>query len=283
MSFMKTVSVSTAALALSAGMAAASPTFSLTWMEDATAAQQAFNDFLPTAIRITENFDGPATLGGAPGGTTGTVATDRTATNAISTSVGVFEGLGGQGTGTTIVNSGTNIQVRSGDVGGRFNVLDNPGSLNQAEIGGVQTNFLDSNDTLGFTWTINNIWGSNFRGLQAFITDPNDVGGNLTVSVNGDTYSQNIRDLLALDENEDARQPGNPTRAVDGSIWHLTAMFEGDWDSMVFTFEKDGINDGFAISNASISVIPLPAPLLMLLAGLGGLVGLRRFRSKATA
>ena len=284
MSFMKTVSVSAAALVISSGMAVASPTFSLAWMEDATAAQQAFNDFLPTSLRITENFDGAATLGGAPGGTTGTAATNRTATNAISTSVGLFEGLGGLGAGTTPVNDGSNIQVRSGNVGGRFNVLANPDALNQAEIGGAQTNFLDSNDTFGFTWTITNVWGSNFRGLQAFITDPNDVGGNLTVTMaNGDIFSQNIRDLLALNENAPARQPGNPNRAIDGSIWHLTAMFEDDWDSLVFTFKKDNLNDGFAISNASISVIPLPAPVLMLLAGIGGLIGVRRFRSRAAA
>ncbi|MGY6409641.1 MAG: hypothetical protein ACXIUV_01245 [Alkalilacustris sp.] len=277
MSFMNRISTGAAILALSAGMAAASPVISLQWVGNGEgarpSAQAAANTFFTNSggvLQITDDFAGAATPGGS-NVPVNPLAQDRTAGNTITTAVGTFAGFedGGTGSGTSVTGDGSQIQVRSGNNAGRFNALTAGG------------NFLDSNDTLGFTWTIQNIWGDSFRGLQAFITDPNDAGGDLSVSFTGNGSATNftVSDLLTLPENAGARQGAG---AQNATIWHLTLLGH-EWETATFSFRMSNLNDGFGISNASVAVIPLPAPVLMLLAALGGLVGLRRLRSKPAA
>ena len=212
---------------------------------------------LPVAPPPVDVFDGAATAGGNRVTVNGAAAA-RTAGNLMETSVGDFRGLGGTGSGTSVTGDGAQIQIRSGDNAGRFNVLN---------IGG---NFLDSNDTLGFSWTITN--RSGLRGASAFITDPNDAGGKLSVrlSFDGETTPFSSQQLTQKEN--------------DGTIWMLMADFtlvDRPWSSAVFEFRMDKVNDGIGLSNAALNVIPLPAPALLLLSGLGALGGLslRRRRS----
>ncbi len=258
MNLVRSLTLGGAVLALSVGVAsAATVSFTNVTGDDY---QQVSNDFLPNIGRIVENFDGDAT----PGGTDIPVDPDaqaRTAGNSITTDVGTFAGLGGTGSGDSVTGEGDQIQIRSGENFGRFNPLVEGG------------NFLDSNDTLGFSWTIQNTFGGLLRGFSAFITDPNDSGGQLTVSMfaNGDSiFSQTL--------------VGNPG---DGSVWFLAADVTGVvWDTVVFNFSKNQINDGIGIAGATLHVIPLPAPALLLLSGMGifgGAAALKRRREKAVA
>jgi hypothetical protein len=41
------------------------------------------------------------------------------------------------------------------------------------------------------------------------------------------------------------------------------------------------LNDGFSLDDIAVSAVPLPAPALMLIAGLGGLAAFRRKRAAA--
>ena len=205
-----------------------------------------------------ENFDGAATEGSSSGGPGSGAAGDtdavaRTAGNVFDSDangagVGVFRGLGGTGNGLSAIEGGTEIQIRKGNNFGRINVLD-PGG-----------NFLDSNDTEGFSWEFGNFDG--LREAAAFITDPNDNGGLLRVDleIDGDTvWGGSIADSV----------PGD-------SRWLLTADLTGiagDWTSAKFIFTS-AVNDGIGISNATLSAIPLPAPILMLLSGIGVLGGI---------
>lgn len=198
-------------------------------------------------IVTTENFGGPAEA--VPGSTAG---------NQFDSPVGLFEGVGGTGSGSTAIAPFNEIQVRSGNNGGRFNVL-NPGG-----------NFLDSNDTQGFSWTIFNT--GNLTRAEAFITDPNDAGGSLSLSLllnpaaNGPVWAGTL--------------VGNPG---DASVWKLdadlTSLADG-WETATFVFSiQEG--DGIGISNATLSAIPLPAPILLLLSGMGILGGLSMRRRQS--
>ena len=92
---------------------------------------------------IVESFDGAATTGGSRVAVN-TDARDRTVGNLFRSAVGEFRGLGGTGGGSSVTGNADQIQIRSGDNAGRFNVPEQGGT------------FLDSNDTLGFSWTIAN-------------------------------------------------------------------------------------------------------------------------------
>jgi hypothetical protein len=211
--------------------------------------QTIYDGFLAGTDRIVEDFAGAATPGGN-GVAVNPAAQARTAGNSIDTAVGTFAGLGGMGGGTSVTGNRQQIQIRSGNNAGRFNVL---------ETGG---NFLDSNDTNGFSWTIENSFGGLFRGVSAFITDPNDAGRRLTATLLNDGVEV-FRQTLG-------------TALGTGTVWHLTADFTGvSWTTAVFSFDMRGNNDGLGISNATLHVapIPLPAAGLLLLAGLGALAG----------
>lgn len=235
--------------------AATAATVSLTNVTGQTY-QTLYDGFLPGVQRIVEDFAGEAT----PGGFNVTVvpaAQNRTTGNSITTPVGTFAGIGGTGGGTSVTGNPAQIQIRAGNNAGRFNVLNSDG------------NFLDSNDTEGFSWTIENTYDGRLRGMSAFITDPNDAGKRLTASLLNDgteVFTQMFENSL-----------------VNGRVLHLTADFTGvTWTTAVFKFDMGGINDGIGLSNATLHVseVPLPAAGWMLLAGIGGLAALRR-RQKA--
>lgn len=234
------------ALALSTGGALAA---TVNFTQVTSGFQTAYDAFLPGLDRIVENFAGAATPGGnnVP---VNAAAQMRTAGNSFSSPVGTFAGLGGTGSGQSVTGTASQIQIRSGNNHGRLDVL-NPGG-----------NFLDSNDTRGFSWTIQNTFGGLLRGVSAFITDPNDAGRRLTATLLNDGVEVFRRELT--------------TALGNGTIWHLTADFTGiDWTTAVFSFDMRGTNDGIGISNATLHVapIPLPAAGLLLIGGLGALAG----------
>lgn len=252
------VSASLAAGVLALGLSAATAatvSFTNVTALSSTGRVAAFNDFLPNAQRIQVGLSGAAT----PGGNNVTVnlaAQARTAGNTITTNVGVIAGIGGTGSGTTATGNRNQIQIRSGNNGGRFNVLQSGG------------NFIDSNDTNGFSWTISNDSFGRIRGMSAFLTDPNDAGRRLTVTLRRDgkqLFSQNFGTALP-----------------NSTVWHMRTNFTGiNWTEAVFRFDNNGTNDGIGLSNMTLHAIPLPAGVWLLLTGLGalGLVTRRRRRA----
>ena len=283
MSFMTKISTGAAMVALSAGTAVASPTFNFTNVTGLDY-QDVWTGFMPFAsdLIITQDFAGEAT----PGRTNGTGPVTHNPAGAWDattvTNVGTFSPAGGTGAGTSVTGAGDQLQVRSGDNFGRFNPLGNPGVLSDAGLAaqGVtgNTNFLDSNDSRGIFWTISNqalteSFGRAVRSLQAFIIDPNDAGQQLRLSFFVDA------DVIPVFETQISGSQS------DGQVWHFTAdnLHLINWTTARIEFQNADINDGIAISNIGVAAIPLPAPILMLLAAIAGLVGVRRLRSKAPA
>ncbi|MEM7284000.1 MAG: VPLPA-CTERM sorting domain-containing protein [Pseudomonadota bacterium] len=83
----------------------------------------------------------------------------------------------------------------------------------------------------------------------------------------------------------DAERGGNEISVqVDGGLYALENIVTGNdrWDSYGFDFMTRQIDVTFggsgAVDSLQIAPIPLPASVLLLLAGLGGLLGLRRLK-----
>ncbi|MEM9318750.1 MAG: VPLPA-CTERM sorting domain-containing protein [Pseudomonadota bacterium] len=163
------------------------------------------------------------------------------------TAVGIFNTLGGQGSGGTVSqlpgNTGEQLALRDGNVYGRTD-----------QVGG--TWFLDSNDTYGMGWYVNT--GSMFNTIMFVLTDHSEYS---TLTVTADGMSQDI-----------ARQAGSSSDLV-------TVTFDG-LVSAAYVQMQQARNDGFSIDGAQVGIapVPLPAAGLMLLAGLGGMAAMRRFK-----
>lgn len=175
--------------------------------------------------------------------------------NPLNTNVGVITGLGGKGTGGSAVNGGNAPQVRTGNVSGRQNIT----------TGGA--NFLDSNDTLGFSWTID-LGGMTFDRLSFVLTDVADQGATLTLSGGGFFQDYSF------------------TKQANGAINFVDIMLDMPMSSLTLTFLNNRVNDGFGIDELSVSLagnapapVPVPAAGLLLASGLGFLaLGRRRAR-----
>jgi hypothetical protein len=247
--------VAAGVLALSTGVAQASP-ISVTSFSvgDYNAKLGTFGE------RVVENFESftEGNVGNGPQPNAGFV-----------TSVGTFWTMGGTGSGGTVKdpvskgnfagNDGTKLAIRDGNVFGRTSTT--------ALLTGVKSDdkFLDSNDTLGIEWLVQT--GGMFNRLMFTLTDAADTGATMTISAGGSSTSFSTK--------------GNGNRQT------VYVDFGGVFDTATITLFNTNpngtprLNDGFSIDDIAISAVPLPAPALMLLAGLAGLAAMRRKRAAA--
>lgn len=183
----------------------------------------------------------------------------NTATNQyVSPTVGTFAGLGGLGSGGSNVPLSDQIKVRSTatNIFGRQNLT----------IGG--SDYLDSNDTLGFTWEVEAaaLGLASFTNLAFFLMDAADQGGVFELSVDG-TLVKSI------------------AKRGNGKIDFIALAFSEAVTSATVRFSNSALlNDGFGVDQMRIYGTPGPAPvpvppaLVLLGSGLAvlGLFGRRR-------
>lgn len=221
----------------------------------ALAAQDAFH--LGTTLVAFEDFES-FTL-------TGTPAYFQGPAGVITGATGTFASTGGSGTGNTVVGTASQVAVRdgSGTAGGRYDT-------SSAAAGGQ---YLDSNDTDGIKVAITNPpLTAKFDRLSFMTTDVNDVS-KLTFNLNIDGATPiNIGTLLTT---------GYKTNGFrhNGELLLFTLVFPNliSATDLALTIQA---NDGFAIDNLKLTATPLPAAAWMLIAGVAGLLGMRRFSTK---
>ena len=176
--------------------------------------------------------------------------------DALLTSVGVVSSLGGTGTGTTVVGSGTQLAIKSeadGNLGGRTNVT--PGG----------TQFLDSNDTFGMSLVLE--IGRLFDTIAFTLTDAADQGATLEIDAsNGESM---VAELAAL---------------ANANVQLVTVRFGQPIDSATITLRDDVLNDGFGIDDIFVGSVPLPASMLFMVSALiaVGVVRMRRRKAQSS-
>ena len=182
----------------------------------------------------------------------------------LTLDTGRFYALGGTGTGGTVSglpgNTGTQLALRDGNTFGRRDA-----------VGGRW--YLDSNDTYGIGWEVSST--SLFNTVMFVLTDGSDVGGFLRISAAGTDFEQRTN----------GRLPNGTAQLVTITFdtFVETALIE------LANFRSDGTtlrrNDGFSIDGVQVGVAPvlLPPAGLLLAAGFGGLVVLRRRKDRTQA
>ena len=249
-----------AALAFSAGIAQAT-TISVN-MFNVGAYNSTLSGFTNTVVENFESYtEGNVGTGAYTDGSGG-----------FTTSVGTFWTMGGTGSGGTVKdpvgtssgnfadNDGMKLAIRDGNVYGRTSTT--------AALTGVKSDdkFLDSNDTFGIKWLVN--IGPMFNQLMFTLTDAADVGARITIEAGGAVHSF--------------------VNGGNGGQRLVHVVFGGAVETAKITFfntdphtGKPRLNDGFSLDDIAVSAVPLPAPALMLIAGLGGLAAFRRRRAAA--
>lgn len=202
-------------------------------------------------LRASEGFEGFAA---SPAGDSGGNASHPT-TNPVVTSVGTFRSIGPNACGSSCVNASEHLQVRSGNVWGRYNTT----------FGG--SNYLDSNDNSGMEWKISADQGiGSFDRISFLLTDVDDVGKlNFNISTRGDVQSATGTILNS--------------RPANGTLSLVTMVFDHAVSDLFVGLHIDK-QDGFGIDDVQISAVPLPAAGLLLLGGLAGLGAVSRKRRK---
>jgi hypothetical protein len=192
----------------------------------------------------------------------------------LDTAVGTFKTLGGTGTGGTVTdadagfttpNTGTQLAIRDGNVYGRTSTTP----LFTGDT--ADDKFLDSNDTWGIKWAVS-AGNRLFNELIFIMTDATDVGKTLTISVAGFQTSVVLPGNSLVGSN--GKKDGNRqlVHIIFGD-YVPTALIKLDYNRQ--------INDGVSVDDIAVSTIPLPAPALMLVAGLGAFAAVRRKRKSA--
>ncbi|MGY6411826.1 MAG: hypothetical protein ACXIUV_12495 [Alkalilacustris sp.] len=185
----------------------------------------------------------------------------------LQTAVGSFTHTGNQrGTGgSQVAPNAAVVRTNEPNPFGRFAVSGD--------------NWLDTNDFEGLRWLVPSQAGFEFQKLSFFITDINDAGNrNFGITVGG----------IAADVTESI----TGAQATSG-LWLVNMTFSevvgGDTDVVIdFSTPNLGRNngDGVGLDHIKAAVIPLPAPALLLLTGMGifgGVGALRRRQQKAAA
>ena len=171
------------------------------------------------------------------------------------TAVGTFRSIGPNACGSSCVNASEHLQVRSGNVWGRYNTT----------FGG--SNYLDSNDNSGMEWKISADQGiGSFDRISFLLTDVDDVGKlNFNISTRGDVQSATGTILNS--------------RPANGTLSLVTMVFDHAVSDLFVGLHIDR-QDGFGIDDVQISAVPLPAAGFLLLGGLAGLGAVSRKRRK---
>ena len=224
----------TAALALGATAASAAS------IKVETFSQDAYSAYLAGQNRsIVEDFEG-------------IVDTSREVPT-VNTAVGIFDTLGGKGSGTSVIGTGTELTVRTKG--------KNHSGRTNTTVGGQY--YLDSNDTFGVQWDVGLAGGAMFNSVAFSLSDGADQGAQLEIMAMGETLASFV-DM------------------ANANVQFVVVSFEQMISAASITLTNMGANgprtnDGFGIDDATVSAVPVPAAGLLLLGALGGL-GLRARR-----
>lgn len=177
----------------------------------------------------------------------------------LLTTVGTFASLGGNGTGGSVIGSGTQLALRDGSVYGRTNTAPKGGTW-----------FLDTNDTWGINWVVD--IGRMFNKVAFVLNDASDAGAFLRINAGG--QAQELRTGGGLAN-------GNALAIlIDfGQAVSTAQITLGNYSRSGGNTYK--LNDGFSIDGIQVAPVPLPASMLLLGAAIGGLgwIGRRKVRT----
>lgn len=204
-----------------------------------SSAETAFIAGLATGSVVTENFDSmtPST---AP-------------TTSISSPVGTFKQLAA-GSGGLCETSGFGC--------GGLAILDDAANTSGPGYSGrfaiSQHNWLDSNDSRLMEFDV----ATGYDSVGFYMTDPNDSGGNFTITTKDGIVTKDFGSIFATGES-------------NGQEYYLSFRSNSDIQKIVINSNATG--DGYGIDNVTIGV---PEPGTIALMGLGllgiGLVARRR-------
>jgi len=173
----------------------------------------------------------------------------------IALNVADFTDRGRCGFGSSVVNDGCSVIAKSDPEAphayGRFDPLAPP------------SEWIDSQDLSDVTWTITHDVA--FTSLSFALTDAFDQRPAPRLGL-GESFFQ----LLA-----DGASWSIDSREANGTLHWLTVGFDQPTTTAELRF-LTRLNDGWGVSSASVSEVPLPAAGWLLLMALGGVAAARR-------
>lgn len=214
--------------------------------------EQGFLDYIKSGTAITETFEDFSA-----GAQQASFLTD----------IGTFTGSG-NAVGSSCSDAGFTCGAGMGIVDQNIMAISGGGTDNfwgryPMPVSDGNNQYMDTLDHEKVVLTLN----SGYNALGFFLTDPNDSGGILDITVDGsdDVFSKSIDDILG------GSQPNK------GSYYFSFFSWAGDISSV--TFRKNNSSDGVGFDNVTIGV---PEPGTIGLLGLG-LLGLGIARRRKTA
>ncbi|WP_299356634.1 VPLPA-CTERM sorting domain-containing protein [uncultured Shimia sp.] len=198
--------------------------------------------------------------------------------------VGVFQSLGGIGSGGTVTGAPASCQgagaaalcIRDGYVFGRESTR-NPNN-------GQEGQFLDTNDTHGIGWNVSLEDDSYFNTVVFTLSDASDQGAYVAVTASQTALGDDPtpEDILNLDKAfmTPPQANGNVQTVVIQFDEYVTEGFINIVSFLAENGEAFLTNDGLSIDGIKVGIAPIPVPAagFLLVGALGGLgfVGRRR-------